>query len=540
MKKKILALTLALVMALALVPGTALAVDSDFTVENGVLTHYNGPGGHVSIPEGVTGIWNVWDGTFGKRTDLTSVTIPDTVTEIAERAFYECTGLTDIVVEEDNPNYVSQNGVLFNKDRTKLIRYPAGRTDKTYVIPDSVTDIEYGAFADCTSLTNVMIPDSVIRIGYVAFDGCTSLTSLTIPDSVTLIGGVAFAGCTNLASVTIGNNVTAIGEETFAYCTSLTEVTIPSSVTSIGHWAFHECTSLTTVTLQANLPKLEEGMFARCAKLADVTVSGNVKAIGQDAFITCRSLRRVILEPGVTTIDQNAFSGCNTLEDITIPSTVTTIRGQIIPDSPQTTLHVAPGSVAEVYAQNMGLSYVTDQPYIDPALYAPVVETVTAYPSTQTVLVFDKPFTFQMYAIREENGYLTNYIKLRDLAYVVKLEDAEDQQESLFYMPEFTHMFQVDWDGIITVTRETNYTENGTEMKTPFAGERTCVHGPMDVRLKGGFLVDPDWSEIHTLDSLQIQDDAGNGYTYFKLRDLGALLDYTVRWDAEKGISIGY
>lgn len=523
MKKKILALTLALVMALALVPGTALAVDSDFTVENGVLTHYNGPGGHVSIPEGVTGIWNVWDGTFGKRTDLTSVTIPDTVTEIAERAFYECTGLTDIVVEEDNPNYVSQNGVLFNKDKTKLIRYPAGRTDKTYVIPDSVTDIEYGAFADCTSLTNVMIPDSVIRIGYVAFDGCTSLTSLTIPDSVTLIGGVAFAGCTNLASVTIGNNVTAIGEETFAYCTSLTEVTIPSSVTSIGDRAFHECTNLTTVTLQANLPKLEEGMFARCAKLADVTVSGNVKAIGQDAFITCRSLRRVILEPGVTTIDQNAFSGCNTLEDITIPSTVTTIRGQIIPDSPQATLHLAPGSVAEVYAQNMGLSYVTDQPYIDPTLYAPVVETVTAYPSTQTVLVFDKPVTFQMYAIREGNGYLTNYIKLRDLAYTVQLDHS-------------SRGFQVAWNGVITLIHDgTAYTENGTEMKTPFAGERVCIHGPTEVRYKRG-----GRTEIYTLDSLQIQDDAGNGYTYFKLRDLGALLDYTVRWDAEKGISIGY
>ena len=148
---------------------------------------------------------------------LTSVTIPNSVTSIGNKAFYGCTSLTSVT------------------------------------IPNSVTSIGVWAFDGCTSLTSVTIPNSVTSIESGAFRNCTSLTSVTIPNSVTSIESGAFQNCTSLSSVTIPNSVTSIGNYAFSGCTSLTSVTIPNSVTSIGQDAFYVCTSLTSVTFQGTI-----------------------------------------------------------------------------------------------------------------------------------------------------------------------------------------------------------------------------------------------------------------------------------------------
>ena len=154
----------------------------------------------VTIPDSVTEIGNY---TFSHCSSLTSVTIPDSVKTIGTGAFSSCSSLTSIEVSENNTHYMSESGVLFSKDKTELIQYPArnGRTE--YIIPDSVTTIDKGAFFGCESLTSVTIPDSVTTIEIEAFYGCESLTSVTIPDSVTTIGYKAFYGCKSLTSVTI-------------------------------------------------------------------------------------------------------------------------------------------------------------------------------------------------------------------------------------------------------------------------------------------------------------------------------------------------
>ncbi len=157
----------------------------------------------VTIPDSVTDIGNF---AFSGCTSLTSVTIPDSVTSIGDEAFYDCTGLTEIQVSTGNTAYSSKNGVLFNKDETDLICYPAGKTETSYKIPNSVTSIGYSAFYNCSSLTSVTIPDSVTSIGDDAFYGCTGLTSVTIPDSVTSIGELAFSGCTGLTDVYYGGS----------------------------------------------------------------------------------------------------------------------------------------------------------------------------------------------------------------------------------------------------------------------------------------------------------------------------------------------
>jgi hypothetical protein len=200
----------------------------------------------VTIGNGVTSIGN---GAFSGCTSLTSVTIPDSVTSIGNGAF---SGLKAINVNSSNKFYSSDQGVLYNKDKTTLVAFPGSKTE-AFAIPDSVTIIGEGAFSGCTSLTSVTIPNSVTSIGNGAFSGCTSLASVTIPNSVTSIGSSAFSGCTSLISVTIPNSVTNIRERTFYDCTSLTSVTIPNSITIIERYAYYGCTSLARIIFQGKI-----------------------------------------------------------------------------------------------------------------------------------------------------------------------------------------------------------------------------------------------------------------------------------------------
>ncbi|MDR2176502.1 MAG: leucine-rich repeat domain-containing protein [Treponema sp.] len=188
----------------------------------------------VTIPGTVT---SIGDSAFSGCTGLTSVTIPGTVTSIGERAFFG-TGLTSITVDSANSAYSSENGVLFNKGKTDLIQYPAGKSESSYTIPAGVTSIGDSAFSGCTGLTSVTIPAGVTTIGDRAFADCTALTSVTIPTGVTSIGAWAFSG-TGLTSVTIPAGVTSIGERAFSYCTGLTNVTFEEN-SEIGEDDFGE------------------------------------------------------------------------------------------------------------------------------------------------------------------------------------------------------------------------------------------------------------------------------------------------------------
>ena len=175
-------------------------------------------------------------------------------------------------------------------------------------IPESVTSIGAYAFAGCKSVTSMKIPDGVTFIGEGAFQGC-GFTEIKIPDGVTSIGANTFFGCDNLTSVELPDGVTSIGDSAFYGCEGLTSIELPNGVASIGDSAFYGCEGLASIELPAGITAIEDNTFYGCDGLTSITIPDNVVYIGMYAFRDCRNLASVTIGRGVKSIGLDAFMG---------------------------------------------------------------------------------------------------------------------------------------------------------------------------------------------------------------------------------------
>ena len=293
------------------------------TIKEIAFANCTGFDGSLLIPNSLK---TVESGAFESCSGLISISIPSSLKSIGECAFGYCSSLTSIDVDPDNPNYSSENGILYNKNKTILLQCPNGKTGDLPPLPGTITTIEVGAFTECRGLTgSLILPHSVKTIGPMAFAHCSGLTgSLILPNSLKTIGSMAFFHCYgftgNLAlpnslevieslaftncygftgELTLPGSVIIIERDAFAQCSGFTgNLTIPHSVIVIGHYAFADCGGFTGDLIIPNSVKMiESGAFAKCSGFdGNLTIGSSVEMIGNMAFSNCKGFTSITSE----------------------------------------------------------------------------------------------------------------------------------------------------------------------------------------------------------------------------------------------------
>jgi hypothetical protein len=217
----------------------------------------------IKIP---TGIRVVTDRTFEGNCAVT-MQITDSVEIIEDKAFQGMSNLQNIVVESHNKKYCSIDGVLHNKERTELIKYPKGKQDSSYYIEDTVNEIGKYSFSLVQNLKMITFTGNLVKIEYAAFQFCSNLESLMLPCGVSLIGEKAFQFCSKLKSVMLSPKIVEIGDCAFYKCISLDNVVIPENVERIGNYAFGGCTDLKSVIIHHKVNEIGYAAFEGCGNI---------------------------------------------------------------------------------------------------------------------------------------------------------------------------------------------------------------------------------------------------------------------------------
>ncbi len=504
MKKKVLSFFLALALCLGL-SAPALANEPEFDIQNGVLVAYNGSGGHVTIPSTVEEIGpSAFYATTYNGNTVTSVTIPASVTTIRSGAFQGLPELTEVT------------------------------------IPDSVTYLEYYAFQGCPKLETVRLPRHLDYLGSFCFEDCTSLTNVTLPQSVRIMDRGVFE---NTPWVRTQGEFPTLNGTLYAYNGKGGNVVVPSGVQKLAcqfEKAFAERSDIISITIPEGVTEICGFAFMSCVSLKSVTLPSTLQKLGESAFWGCTSLEKVVLPEGLTMLESDTFWGCTALKEVTIPAGVATVGYRVfvrdtIYDSglkqsvgdPLTgiTIHGAPGTAAERLAKGMGYTFVADQPGT-----AAIAQTGTAAPNTQTATILyyyydeetgtdvceERKVTFYYYALSDGHG-ITNYVKLRDVAQAL---DGSMRK------------FNVGWDAptaSITLLEGEAYQSNGTEMIQNFVGDQPYRVSTAQVKHYGLPVV---------LDGITLTDKNGGDNNYYKLRDIGRILNFDVSWYPDRGIVI--
>lgn len=350
------------------------------------ITRYAGSETDVIIPSELDGhkVEILYSEAFSDCVNITSITIPDSVTEIYSDAFYGCTGLVNLYADSNSESFLSKDGILYDKSGSSLVKYPPGRADKSFTVPDSVTTVLQYAFYNCNLLEDIIIGDNVttlqgfafcdakglknVSIGkgikyldWYTFGYCSALESIFIPSNIIYLDDRAFTGCTKLAEInvdsnnakyssidgvlynksgeklleyplgktdksfTVPNGVLKIEEYSFSGNEYLEDLNLDGTVTDIGGSAFSRCENLKSITIGNNVQRIESYAFNYCISLTSVTIPDSVTYLGSNAFNICRSLKEITIGKGITEISEGAFSSCTGLTDFAVPDHITKI-----------------------------------------------------------------------------------------------------------------------------------------------------------------------------------------------------------------------
>lgn len=274
---------------------------------------------------------------------LTSVIIPETVTNIGNRAFAYCRSLKSITIPENIINIgdaafqdcYSIETINFNaincKSAKSLYSFQSTSHLKKVTIGEKVTRIPSGIFAS-TLLMNIVIPDNVISIDESAFYNMKKLESIILPRKLEYLDDNVFKGCQSLSTIFLPPNLISIGNYTFEDCTNLDHIELPNKITNIGYSAFKGCTKLSSINIPTNMTKIEGYTFFDCYNLCSITMSDNIQSIGYGTFSGCSKLSSIEIPNKVKNIGAYAFSNCTELTSIILPNEITSLEDYTFQD----------------------------------------------------------------------------------------------------------------------------------------------------------------------------------------------------------------
>lgn len=306
------------------------------------------------------GIKTLGMGAFKNCGELEYIYLSDNITSLGNQCFYGCINLTNIHIPKyskstfgDNifygcnslkefgtyyKGYVSDDNRCYIDNGT-LMFFAKGDLDnneKSYRIPDNITEINRSAFRGTTDITEITLNPSVKKIGNNAFNGCTSLISINDWDSVDTISDGAFSGCENLGKISLPNNLVTIGSNAFYNCVNMyMNTNIHNKIKSIGSYAFYNCKKFKycnddgikqTLNL-GNITIINSYAFYKCSELEHITLNNDIKTISNSAFEQCTNLKEVYISESssLLSIGNQSFDGCKSLKNLNIPSKLTNI-----------------------------------------------------------------------------------------------------------------------------------------------------------------------------------------------------------------------
>ena len=291
----------------------------------------------ITLP---TSIIKIGDYALSGCYNITSIEIPENVIEIGAGSFYNCHNLNELYipqkvskigpdfiagsfnlvinVDEQNPYFTVNDGLLYDKDMSTLVCCPGSKVG-TLSIPNTVTEIANAAFNVCTRLTNIVLPETICKIGQAAF-GWTGISNITIPNSVTELGAAAFINCTNLETITLSNQMKEIKGRVFENCVKLKNIYNINHIESVGFNAFSDCKELNTSLNFTSISAIKLSAFKNCNSITSINITGNNVHIEKDAFYGCSKLSSLVMT-GVNIIDDYAFANSG-LTSVVIPDGV--------------------------------------------------------------------------------------------------------------------------------------------------------------------------------------------------------------------------
>lgn len=250
------------------------------------------------------------------------------VETIGENVFLNSDSLTSITVDEENPYFMVDDGVLYSKDKRELLYCPKNFSG-IYRVAEEVKRIGKSAFRNCNQLTEIVLPEGLEVIGDTAFYGCTQLKQISLPKSVSQIGAYAYKGCPLQGTLDL-MNIKDIGEGAFEGCTGLTSVVLPENLLRIEASLFQGCTGLTVVNIPQCVTAIGISAFASCSRLQSVAIPDEVERIEDYAFGCCSNMKHLAIGNSVKKIGVEAFGECRRLKSLSIPASVDSILSSFV------------------------------------------------------------------------------------------------------------------------------------------------------------------------------------------------------------------